>query len=378
MLKLLHTANWHVGRTFGLFTEQDAEKLRRARVTAVENIFGLAERFDVDAVLCAGDLFDQPSPDEGSWRDIKDILIRAASSNRPIILLPGSHDPLVADSPYGVGHGFRRELPSSVHIVDDDHFELPLANGVLYAAPCRASAGDKDTAMALPNRAADDNRIRVGLAYGVATDETGNSNHPLSVSAPMERGLDYLASGSRVGWQEISTDGPAPIVYPGTPEPTNFGEEQSGYVALVSIRSSGARPRVKQERVSKWVWRDETVSSLEQLISLGEEDLKSTVLRLRLQLTVDMHEVETLEQTISRLQGTVSSIALAGAFVCDRSGLQVNVSDWSIENMDLPDTICVTVSRLQSEVKNSDSKSDIAQRALLLMQKLLKEKGAIT
>ena len=378
MLKLLHTANWHIGRNFGIFQEEDADRLRRDRVTAVETLFGLAERYAVDAVLCAGDLFDQPSPDDQSWQAIRDILKSAASDSRPIILLPGSHDPLVMDSVYEINHDFRAQLPPSVHIVDEDNFELPLNDGVLYSVPCRAHASDKDLTTSLTGRSDDDSRIRIGMVYGTVTSEEGGHNYPISAQAPVNLGLDYLASGSSNAWQEIANDGAAPIVYPGTPEPTGFGDTDCGFVSLATLRRAGASPRLKQERVSRWTWRDETVTSIDQLVELAREDLKSTVLRINLRMTVGMHEIDSMDRALNALGGTDSINARVGAFLCDRSALRVNVAEWSIENLDLPEAIVATVDRLKLESKDSDqSRAEVAQQALLVLQKLLKEKGVI-
>ena len=42
-LKILHTADWHLGRRFPSFSEEDEAKLTRARIEAVDRLFGLAE-----------------------------------------------------------------------------------------------------------------------------------------------------------------------------------------------------------------------------------------------------------------------------------------------------------------------------------------------
>ena len=62
MLKLLHTADWHLGRRFPAFPEEAQKKLSRARMDVVARILELARRQGVHAVLCAGDLFDDPIP----------------------------------------------------------------------------------------------------------------------------------------------------------------------------------------------------------------------------------------------------------------------------------------------------------------------------
>ncbi|HTU63768.1 MAG TPA: metallophosphoesterase, partial [Polyangiales bacterium] len=60
MLKILHTADWHLGRRFPRFSDEDQRKLMHARLAVVERVLGEAQKNSVHAVLCAGDLFDEP------------------------------------------------------------------------------------------------------------------------------------------------------------------------------------------------------------------------------------------------------------------------------------------------------------------------------
>src|SRR3989442_1778535 len=62
VLRLLHTADWHLGRRFPSFPEEAQKKLSRARMDVIATILNVARRNAVDAVLCAGDLFDDPAP----------------------------------------------------------------------------------------------------------------------------------------------------------------------------------------------------------------------------------------------------------------------------------------------------------------------------
>ena len=66
-LKLLHTADWHLGMRFPSFSEEHQRTLMRARMDVLANVFGAAESAGVDAVLCAGDLFDGPLPAAAWW-----------------------------------------------------------------------------------------------------------------------------------------------------------------------------------------------------------------------------------------------------------------------------------------------------------------------
>ena len=67
MLRLLHTADWHLGRRFPSFPEDAQKKLSRARMDVITTILNVARRNAVDAVLCAGDLFDDPTPAADFW-----------------------------------------------------------------------------------------------------------------------------------------------------------------------------------------------------------------------------------------------------------------------------------------------------------------------
>ena len=109
-LTLLHTADWHLGRRFPAFERDQEQQLTRARLDAVGRILDLAESRNVAAVLCAGDLFDDPSPDEPWWGGVLREFVRR-DWTRPVILLPGNHDPLTPNSLYDPSHPFRAGLP---------------------------------------------------------------------------------------------------------------------------------------------------------------------------------------------------------------------------------------------------------------------------
>ncbi len=377
MLKILHTSNWHIGRSFGLFEDTDALRLTRERINVVDRILGLADSYDVDAVMCTGNLFNEPQPESQWWRALRDRLTEASKQKRPIILVPGNHDPLLPDSVYSPSHEFRKNLPDSVHVVDDEKFIIEIKDdAILYAVPCTSHSGDRNLALSLPDRELNDDRIRIGMAHGSLNDEIGSSSFPISKETPAKRGLDYLAIGNMHHWQEFRGDYHAPIISPGTPEPTGFSKNDAGYVALVNFRRSGIPPKIRQQKVNRWTWQDRIVNSMEDLHQLAHEDLKSTVLRLRLQMTVDLEGLEDVEKIVDSLQGNESVNAQTAAFICDRSELRVNVSGWSIGDVSLPESITAVIERLKTEAEY-DSK---AQRALLILKRMLNEalrKGVI-
>src|SRR5207247_5916453 len=70
VLRLLHTADWHLGRRFPSFPEEAQKKLSRARMDVIARILDVARRNSVNAVLCAGDLFDDPVPSSDFWEGL--------------------------------------------------------------------------------------------------------------------------------------------------------------------------------------------------------------------------------------------------------------------------------------------------------------------
>src|SRR5438093_1940641 len=70
VLRLLHTADWHLGRRFPSFPEEAQKKLSRARMDVITRILEVARRHSVNAVVCVGDLFDDPEPATDFWQEL--------------------------------------------------------------------------------------------------------------------------------------------------------------------------------------------------------------------------------------------------------------------------------------------------------------------
>ena len=374
MLKLLHTADLHLGLESGQFEPDARRRLARARLEVARTILSVADQYAVDAVLWAGDIFDTPEPSEDWWRGFADVLSARHGWTRPVVLLPGNHDPVKLNSVYHVDHPFRALLPDWVHVVDSDTFQLPLGDdAVLLAAPCRSMAGAEDLALSLPCRTEGDNQIRVGLVHGSTFDMEGHqTTFPIARDAPQQRGLDYLAVGDTHAFRVISGSGKAPIVYPGAPEQTRFGETGTGRVALVAIPRAGARPIIEQITVGRWTWREEVISSLEALRRLASEDLSTTALRLRLEMSATVAEKRSVDQLIRQLRGDAANSGRAGAFALDRSGLRIEVGDISDLMQGAPETLSVVATKLAAAAAADDE----ASRALQLLHRMMSEARA--
>jgi DNA repair exonuclease SbcCD nuclease subunit len=378
-LKLVHTADWHLGRRFRSFREEDAKKLTRERLAVVGRILQLANQHQVSAVLCAGDLFDSPSPDEPWWRGLAEHLIAHGRAERPVFLLPGNHDPLKAGSVYSAEHPFRRLLPSWVHVVDRDDFSYELSkDAVLYAVPCRSAAGQDDLSLKLPPRAAGDQRIRIGLVHGQTFDIEGHqSNFPISKTAAFERGFNYLAIGDTHAFRKVDTGTAVPVVYPGAPEPAKFDETEAGNVALVFFRRPPAQPIITAEPVGRYRWLQAKCHSIEELRSVNNlPHLDATVLRLELDLSVTLTEERELTAILAELAGNDARSGRVAALQIERTRVEVNTGEFGELLPKLPSVLQATVRTLQAQADGNTDEARRATRALRHLYQLVQREVA--
>ena len=381
MLRLLHTADWHLGRRFPSFPEEAQKKLSRARMDVIPRILDVARRHSVNAVLCAGDLFDDPEPESDFWQELAKRFRERGAQHPPVFLVPGNHDPLTPESIWAPGHAFRQALPHWVHVVDRDDFTYELApDAVLYARPCRSKAGENDLAMALPARDPGDERVRIGCVHGSTFDMDGyETNFPIQRDAGVERGLDYLAIGDTHSFRDVTESLPVPTVYPGAPEPTTFGESGAGHVAIVALFRHGRRPRVDAEPVAFWRWIDvrcHDVNELRNLLTMS--DLERHVVRLHLDMTVSLSEESEVERILRDLEGTDATHGRAGVLVVDTSNLRLQPGSGDAFPEDLPPVLRDTVARLDRLIADAadESEKSKATRALAHLYKLLQSYNA--
>jgi DNA repair exonuclease SbcCD nuclease subunit len=382
MLRLLHTADWHLGRRFPSFPEEAQKKLSRARMEAVGRLLDVARRHRVQAVLCAGDLFDDPTPTPAFWEGLAKVFHDHPTPEAPVFLVPGNHDPLLPESVWSAAHPFRGRLPAWVHVVDRDDFAYELTpEAVLYARPCRSKAGECDLAMSLPPREPGDARLRIGCVHGSTFDIDGyQTNFPIRKDAGVQRGLDYLAIGDTHSFRDVTANQPVPTVYPGAPEPMSFDEPGAGKVAIVALFRHGSRPRVEAAPVAFWHWIDRRCRDMNELRALlTMKDLERHVVRLHLDMTVSLAEESELGRIIRDLEGTEATHGRAGILVVDKTRLRVQAGSADAFPDDLPPVIQDTVARLDRMIAEAADEADKAKatRALSHLYKLLQRQDEL-
>lgn len=85
-MKVLHTADWHVGKKLGRIDRIDETS------AVLDELASIAEEEVPDLILVAGDLFDRALPPFASMELVLTTLVRLAESGAPVVAVAGNHD----------------------------------------------------------------------------------------------------------------------------------------------------------------------------------------------------------------------------------------------------------------------------------------------
>ncbi|MEB3256042.1 MAG: exonuclease SbcCD subunit D [Synechococcaceae cyanobacterium] len=313
-MRLLHTSDWHLGRSF------HGESLLEEQAAALERIVAIAAEAEVDAVLIAGDLYDRAIPPAEAVRLFDRTVRRLNEAGAAVVAIAGNHDSNVRVAVYdGLLATLGVAIRGEVLRCDEPLLVAPRRGGApvaIYplpfldptldgpslvpipgpepatepAPPPQRLNHEEVTRLALARIHADRQRrggrsVLVAHTF-VAGGTASESERELSVgnvervSVGAFSGFDYVALGHLHGAQEL--DGPR-LAYSGTPLPYSFSEEkQSKSVRLVELAEDGT-PQVELVRLGVGRPLHTLEGPLEQLlVDPALEPLREARLRVRL------------------------------------------------------------------------------------------------
>ena len=249
-IKILHTADWQIGKQFGFIAQDAGAIVRVQRLKTVEEIARLAAERRVDAVIVAGDVFENNTLADDTLR--KTLQAMRYFKDGKWILLPGNHDPASAESAWTRLE--RIGIPENiVAATSEEPIYLDDKGVAVLPAPLLRKHEVRDLTESFGGRDTPDGVIRVGLAHGSVENVLPgewDAKNPISPDRASLAKLDYLALGDWHGTFRVNDR----TWYAGTPEPDSFKENDTGNVLVVTLDGPGALPQVEKISVGHFVW----------------------------------------------------------------------------------------------------------------------------
>lgn len=229
-LRILHLADTHIGAQLPA-RPRDAAAWRRGNdfIDSYRRALGLARALDVDLVLHAGDLFDEPAPSDAAIAAAATPLLELAAAGIPVVIVPGNHERSAIPATLLFQHPNLHIFTAPASIA----FTLRGRRVVIAGTPCvRRKCAERFPAL-LDSTGWQAARGEVNILLAHQTFESavcGTANYRFrSGEDVIERfdippGIHYVAAG-HVHRHQTLTSLAAPIVYAGSPDRISFAEE---------------------------------------------------------------------------------------------------------------------------------------------------------
>ena len=234
MIKILHTADIHLGREFSFLREKGNE-YRNQLLATFENIVDLAISESVSLLLIAGDLFDTNRVHGIVIRRVLSAFKKLESKGIHVCIIPGTHDIYDEDSVYRFV-----KFPSNVTVFTPEfdrevYKDLDLT---VYGEVFDGKYVDESPIQRLS--LSKDSKYHIGMAHCSVKIEGWIEKDALLLGRDgiANSGLDYLALGHWHSFQDFS-QGDTKAFYCGAPEPVSMDQKGAGNVIMITIREKG-------------------------------------------------------------------------------------------------------------------------------------------
>ncbi len=236
MLKILHTADIHLGAKFSGLGNRGASQREQLRTT-FKNVIATAVNERVNIVLIAGDLFDANQQPQRNIDLVIEQFNLLGSNNIPVCLIPGTHDSLDFSSIYRKVD-FEGKCPN-LKIFDGENIsykEYPGLDLTVYGKPNLSNRSSISPLKGLEPSTS--SKFHIAMAHGsfYIPGKTAEDDHVFRLEEVKASGMHYLALGH---WHRVySCSEKPPAWYSGPPEWIP-DQKEKGAVLLVSLSDSG-------------------------------------------------------------------------------------------------------------------------------------------
>lgn len=266
-MKIIHTADWHLGQSFYRYDREDEHEHFFAQLAEV------LRREQPHALVVSGDIFHNPAPSPAAVKLFTHSLLQLhdASPQTLLVVTAGNHDSgtrLEASQELWQRNGI--EVVGCCRRDEDGGFDparfvldvqglgyvvaVPFIHPSNYPAAPETPREDRRKAFfrSVLEAVPDKNRPVVLMAH-MAVDGCDTAGHEDVVvggmlTEPLDdlgEGYDYLALGHIHKPQRIGSR----AYYSGSPLPLSFSEDYTHYINIVTVGERGAEPEVVREAV---------------------------------------------------------------------------------------------------------------------------------
>ena len=229
-IKLIHTADLHVGRLFGRTAAEEGSIRRRDILEALHTICQTVIQEGADFLLICGDLLEE-SAGEREREEVRNLLQSVAPAQVLWSLGQSDWNQADGDCPENV-HRF----PAGFH-----KMEFPEKHTIVWGESWESGTWSDGFAQFLPP--AGEDTCQILMVYGDAEVEN-SERHPVDLGALRDMGVDYCALGGRHKMTLWGREGDIWAAYPGSPEPLDPQEEgEHGFLQVTVEKGSGYRIR---------------------------------------------------------------------------------------------------------------------------------------
>lgn len=294
-----------------------------ARLESIKRLGELAERTGAEFIVVAGDVFERNSLSSQVTGRAREALEKLPV---PVFLLPGNHDPLIADSVFFTA--VNKETAPDVHVIAD-YEPYVLREGVeIVGAPYKARTATHDLVAEMLGTLEPTAGIRVAIGHGQIhgwgdADKLDSIDLGNVESKIREGVIDYLALGDTHSTMELGSTGA--VWFSGSPETTDFrhipaggGESDSGNALVITIEKDSAaqaQVTVEKEAIGQWIFEsiDMDVNSeddVERFIQQLNDypDKHRTVIKYGLRGTINLAAQTRLDAAIEQLEPVFASL----------------------------------------------------------------------
>ncbi|MGM0602110.1 MAG: metallophosphoesterase family protein [Bacillota bacterium] len=327
-LRILHTADIHIGMKFSNYPAGLREELVEARFESLQDLIFEANQSEADLFVITGDLFERINISE------KDILhtikILENFGGEFVLIIPGNHD--YDNGMVDLWSYFKKNISNKIKVLNEYRtFAINILNQniILYPAFCDSKHSADNRIDWFKNTTGPEDSLKIGLVHGALIDISPDMNNRyFSISAEELRNFDidlWLLGHTHIPYPDKKKVNDSKIFNSGTPEADGFDFSAESSAWMIEIDQS---KNINAEKINcgRFVFLDikENINSIEDLKFLInkilDKNTENKIVRLTLSGYINEESYLQKEEYYKKMREEFKY------FLIDDSDLKIKIS----------------------------------------------------